>query len=445
MFLSGLQAIARLAARPAPHRPPPRPQHRRVRVAATRARRSGTFGEEVDRAVAHGRRPADRLPARRQRGAGGHRGDGQPAGEHLAGLHVRRRDRHVVRQGARARSGRATPSATPCSPARPSTAGSWRSSATTPAPSRRRCRRRATPRWSTSTCRSSSPATCRRRSTSAATRSPCRASCGLWAGIKLVSQVADGTGTVDIHPDRVVPQIPTMIFDGKPFVPHPERAADHALHARHGARVLRGAHRAGPRVRRAQPPQPGHGAQRRRLDRHRRLRHTYHEVREALAGARARRRRRDPRRRHPPVPAADAASRSSRRRCASSPTVSPRSSSSRRRTRRSSGSSAMRSTTGDERPRVVGRARRPGPAVDPRRRHARRRATDRAAAGSPRGPPRRPARAAARADRRTVARSPLSRRAGAVLLQRVPAQHQHPGRARHARRRRHRLPRDGRR
>ncbi|HWM18161.1 MAG TPA: indolepyruvate ferredoxin oxidoreductase family protein, partial [Ilumatobacteraceae bacterium] len=46
-------------------------------------------------------------------------------------------------------------------------------------------------------------------------------SCGLWAGIKLVSQVADGTGTVDIHPDRVVPHVPTMIFDGKPFVPHP--------------------------------------------------------------------------------------------------------------------------------------------------------------------------------------------------------------------------------
>ncbi|MGH9132457.1 MAG: indolepyruvate ferredoxin oxidoreductase family protein [Ilumatobacteraceae bacterium] len=45
--------------------------------------------------------------------------------------------------------------------------------------------------------------------------------CGLWAGFKLVSQVADGTGTADIHPERVVPQIPTMIVDGAPFVPHP--------------------------------------------------------------------------------------------------------------------------------------------------------------------------------------------------------------------------------
>ncbi|HEX4982494.1 MAG TPA: hypothetical protein VFV63_12375, partial [Ilumatobacteraceae bacterium] len=47
-------------------------------------------------------------------------------------------------------------------------------------------------------------------------------SCGVWSGFKLVSQVADGTGTVDVHPDRVVPQIPTMIVDGKPFVPHPD-------------------------------------------------------------------------------------------------------------------------------------------------------------------------------------------------------------------------------
>ena len=30
-------------------------------------------------------------------------------------------------------------------------------------------------------------------------------SCGLWAGLKLVTAVADGTGTVDVHPDRVRP------------------------------------------------------------------------------------------------------------------------------------------------------------------------------------------------------------------------------------------------
>ena len=36
----------------------------------------------------------------------------------------------------------------------------------------------------------------------------------------LVTAVADGTGTIDVHPDRVVPVIPTMDYDGKPFVPH---------------------------------------------------------------------------------------------------------------------------------------------------------------------------------------------------------------------------------
>ena len=45
--------------------------------------------------------------------------------------------------------------------------------------------------------------------------------CGLWAGLKLTSPIADGTGTVDVSVDRVVPHIPTAIFDGKPFRPHP--------------------------------------------------------------------------------------------------------------------------------------------------------------------------------------------------------------------------------
>jgi indolepyruvate ferredoxin oxidoreductase len=44
---------------------------------------------------------------------------------------------------------------------------------------------------------------------------------GVWAGLKVVTPVADGTGTVDVHPDRVRPVVPTMIVDGRPFVPHP--------------------------------------------------------------------------------------------------------------------------------------------------------------------------------------------------------------------------------
>lgn len=46
-------------------------------------------------------------------------------------------------------------------------------------------------------------------------------SCGLWSGLKLVTPVADGTGTVDVHPDRVRPTAPVVEVDGKPFVPTP--------------------------------------------------------------------------------------------------------------------------------------------------------------------------------------------------------------------------------
>ena len=46
-------------------------------------------------------------------------------------------------------------------------------------------------------------------------------SCGLWAGLKLVTAVADGTGTVDVHPDRVRPSSPVVDVGGHPFHPQP--------------------------------------------------------------------------------------------------------------------------------------------------------------------------------------------------------------------------------
>lgn len=45
--------------------------------------------------------------------------------------------------------------------------------------------------------------------------------CGLWAGVKLVTSVADGSGTIDVAPDRVVPQLPRLERDGEVFVPWP--------------------------------------------------------------------------------------------------------------------------------------------------------------------------------------------------------------------------------
>ena len=44
---------------------------------------------------------------------------------------------------------------------------------------------------------------------------------GLWAGLKVVTAVADGTGTIDVHPDRVRAETPIMMVDDEPFVPHP--------------------------------------------------------------------------------------------------------------------------------------------------------------------------------------------------------------------------------
>jgi len=46
-------------------------------------------------------------------------------------------------------------------------------------------------------------------------------SCGLWTGLKLVTSVADGNGTVDVNPDRVKPTAPIIDVDGHPFQPTP--------------------------------------------------------------------------------------------------------------------------------------------------------------------------------------------------------------------------------
>ncbi|MEU9246168.1 indolepyruvate ferredoxin oxidoreductase family protein [Streptomyces sp. NPDC048385] len=40
---------------------------------------------------------------------------------------------------------------------------------------------------------------------------------GLWAALKIVTNVADGSGTVQVHPDRVVPVMPDFEVDGAPF------------------------------------------------------------------------------------------------------------------------------------------------------------------------------------------------------------------------------------
>ncbi|MBV1894569.1 MAG: indolepyruvate ferredoxin oxidoreductase family protein [Ilumatobacteraceae bacterium] len=56
-------------------------------------------------------------------------------------------------------------------------------------------------------------------------------SCGVWSGIKIVTPVADGTGTVEVHPDRVRGIAPATEMGGKPFhpVPNGRLVAPHVL------------------------------------------------------------------------------------------------------------------------------------------------------------------------------------------------------------------------
>lgn len=44
--------------------------------------------------------------------------------------------------------------------------------------------------------------------------------CGLWVGMKVVTNVADSTGVAVVAPDRIRPITPTVELDGKPYVPH---------------------------------------------------------------------------------------------------------------------------------------------------------------------------------------------------------------------------------
>ncbi|MEU7810854.1 indolepyruvate ferredoxin oxidoreductase family protein [Pseudonocardia sp. NPDC049154] len=40
---------------------------------------------------------------------------------------------------------------------------------------------------------------------------------GLWVGFKIATNVADGTGTAQVHPERIVPTLPDTEIDGRPF------------------------------------------------------------------------------------------------------------------------------------------------------------------------------------------------------------------------------------
>ena len=139
VYLTGAQALVRLADPAAAARRARRPQHRGLRLrlsrlAARRARPVAVEGAEVPRARAH------QVPARAERGPRRDGGVGLAAGEPVSEGEVRRRLRDVVRQGSGRGPLRRRVQARAITPAPPSTAACWCSPATTTARSPRRCR-----------------------------------------------------------------------------------------------------------------------------------------------------------------------------------------------------------------------------------------------------------------------------------------------------------------
>ena len=245
-----------------------------------------------------------------------------------------------------------------------------------------------------------------------------------------------------MHPDRVLPVIPTMEVDGKPYVPQPSGRllTPYTLDIEREFQEVRSelAKQYGVlnRLNRATVSTAddwiGIAA----------CGQTYYELREALQPARLQGRRVAPPRRGAPRPAVDAGP---ARRERGAPVRS-----------RPEGSAHRRGEEPDPRGSREGRAvpvgrassrhrpvRRRGPPADPRHWRARRRHAARPAALPTRPRARRGSGRSAPADGRTVAH-PAHREPHALLLQRLPAQHLDEGSRGHARRRRHRVPRHGR-
>ena len=426
---------------------PPRPAHRDdgLRLPGLAARRVRPRA----RAQRGTLRRARRVPrARRQRGARRDGRLGQPARGDPARRALRRRDRHLVRQGARRR-----PRGRRAAPRQRGRASSRTGGALALAGD--------DPAAKSSTLPNAS------ESLLAALHIPVlfpgdvqevldfglhalalsRAS-GLWAGLKVVTAVADATGTALVAPGRVVPSLPSVEWRGAPVRAPPRRAPAAAVLARARGDDDRPAPRARARLRARERPQPRSPAPRDAWLGIVAAGKSRHDLAQALADlglddARAR-----PRRRPLPPPGDDLAARArGGRGFARRPRRDPR--------RR--GEAAVRRGAGarhplrpGRRPARHGQARRAGRpllsgaaeldadaiarAVAARLGSACR--IDSAERAHPQPRPTRP-------PRRPRAAAGPRRRAHAVLLLRLPAQQLDPRPRRRARRRGHRLSHDG--
>ncbi len=241
-------------------------------------------------------RPPDRVPPRGERGVRRDRGDGLPARRGAARLPLRRHRRHLVRQGARRRPRDRRP------PPRGVRGHVPHGGAVAFVGD--------DPGAKSSTLPSSSagvlgdlhmpmlypgdPAEVLDLGRHAIALS--RLS-GLWTAIKIVADVADGTASVELDPDRARPVLPDVTGIGTPRPPDGHLLTP--LTPRPRARDLRGALRARRRVRGGEPPQPRHRRRTRRVDRHRRVGHHLPRGARGVPAARAPRRGRDRGARHP--------------------------------------------------------------------------------------------------------------------------------------------------
>ena len=184
--------------------------------------------------------------------------------------------------------------------------------------------------------------------------------CGLWTAMKIVAAVADGAGTVDLHPERERPGHARRRRRREAVARHPSGGSSRRRTLELEQRVPGDPPARWPALRRRERAEPHHGGPRRRLDRHRRSGFTYREL---LRGPRAGSASTDER------AIADAGIRLLQLRMPvpfdpdivrRSPAASTRSSSSRRRTRRSSGSSRTPSTAAPTSPVVIGKTHEDG-------------------------------------------------------------------------------------
>ena len=272
---------------------------------------------------------------------------------------VRRRARHVVRQGARAWTGPATCSSTPTTRAWARTAACSRWPATIPLSKSSTLPSHSEVALYDALMPTLYPGNVQEILDLGLHGFMLSRTSGLWVGVKIVTNVADETGTAEVAPERVEPDHPGRRARRQALPAPDQREPDPALRPRHGAHASPGAPRAGPALRVREQAQPHHGADAGRVARHRHQRQDLLRRAPGPRRARARRRRaaplRDP---HPQdghavpdgaahrarVRARPARRSSSSRRSARSSRCSPRTSSTAGRTGRGWWASATRRT-----------------------------------------------------------------------------------------------------